>query len=406
MKEISTSVIKGFEEHFKLFSCSSKQYDVYKLSKDINEEWNVTDGFDVGLVRYDYINNKTEFYPFQEPAHIVPRNFSYNYFYYGSLNWDGNVVKVSVYQINCSRRIITTNKVYSFEIKDSTQDDIELSKLWGIELYSLSERYICLAIPYTDQSRELSSRFSHFILIDILEKRSYVFPESLGEKDSILRLDSLYVFESSNKSYIILTTGRILTNEKEKLWKNSKKDLNQMLQNVFFIELDEFVNLVKSGSPISSSYVIDTSFFDRGIVNISYSDTHIILHKHIFPKKTSEFVQYNFKTKQRKNIILKHLYNIIFNKNKEVLGYYINNENKTNLCNLDTETLEIALNEKETLVYVSDNREYLVSNFNNNRLTVEIIGHNNFKEIFDISITSDRYSLHYNERYNRIVLIL
>lgn len=216
---ISTTLIKGYEEHYKIYCSSSKFFEIFRVSRNINEAWNILEGFDIGLIRYNVITSKVNFYSFKNPAHIVPINFVQNTYYYGSLNWSGSIAKVSIYKIFYDHSHIIEDEIYSFELKDNNYHEIENSTLWGIELYILSERYICLAIPSSSKLEELSSRFSKFILVDIYKKNSYTLPESIGDKDTILRLDTLQVFDIGDQTFILLNTGRILNHEKEELWK-------------------------------------------------------------------------------------------------------------------------------------------------------------------------------------------
>lgn len=402
---ISTTLIKGYEQHHKIYCSSSKLSKIFRVSRNINEEWNIIEGFDIGLIRFNVVTSEVNFYTFKKPAHIVPINFTQNTYYYGTLNWNGSMATVSIYKIHYDNSNITEDKIYSLELKDNIYNDLENSNLWGIELYILSERYICMAIPHSNKQGKLLSRFTQFILVDIYKKNSYTLPELIGEEDTIFRLDTLQAFDIDDQKFILLSTGRILSGEKEELWKKNNSDVHVMLQNVVIMKLDEFINLVKSKTPISSSYIVDTAICESGIVNISVCDNLVILHKHIFRNKTSECLFINVLTKEKKTLNLNDLYTRIIAVDGKMVGFSQHDSN-IGIYNIKTGLLEFSLNDTGNLIQIGSQETYIVSKLEGERLYVDSIGSQGTTNLLDIKISSDLYLLVYNEQSNGIVCIL
>ncbi|PJN51243.1 hypothetical protein PAEVO_43340 [Paenibacillus sp. GM2FR] len=403
---ISTTLIAGYEEHNKIYCSSSDRYKIFRVSKNINEEWNILEGFDIGLIRYDNVTSQVDFHSFEKTAHIVPVNYADDIFYYGTLSWSGNVATFTLNKIQYRTSKITDDEIYSFELMDYGQDGIEYSNLWGMELFVLSERYICLAIPYANKIGGIPSRFSQFMLVDTIEKNSYTLPESIGDKDTILRLDAIRVFNIDNQTFILLHTGRILINEKEELWRNEgNNNLHAMLQSVVLMELDEFVDHIMSDTPIGSSYIIDTSLYESGIANISINENMVILLKRIFHNNTTECVFTNVLTGEQRVIIFNDSYTSILSVQGKIIGF-LYHESGIGIYNLDTGELELSLNDSEMLVYIGTQGSYIVSRSENNRLFVDCKSTRNVTNILDIEVSDNRYLLMYNEQMNGMVCIL
>lgn len=275
------------------------------------------------VLKYDYVNKECiSLLPFEKPVHGLHRSQGKKHIYYSNLEWNKNEAIINIYQIDCE--VMRSKKVYTLSIVDMFAKSEKYSSIYRYELFGIDERYLLFGKPELNPSTKLnSSGFSEYILIDILDQKSYSVPEMIGLHDTILHLSYLSVFECLDQREIIIETGRIAPWEKKQLWTQKKANMSEgeKNQSVVVMPLDIFIDNIKKGEPIQESYIIQKIYEDSALIQLVIQGSNLKIYKGNFLDDNSEIITYSLIKQQKTECVLVNsiYYKLFFDQN-EIFG--------------------------------------------------------------------------------------
>lgn len=285
---IHTQYVTGYEGRQKTIYSRNDSFDIYLIGNEGKENMERITGYYSGILRHNRITNEIDSFTFNPVPHIISLCCFQNILYYIHLTWNDQNVNCSIMKLNCNTIKISSTEVYSFVLSDLYSEDINDSHLWGMQLFSITDRYICLAIPLANGSNIRDVLFSHLSLIDLQEQKTYAIPEQIGDIDSILRFGTFQIHKYDQLTYILISTGRIGVFEKENIWKLNINTSPQSLQNLVVIEVEYFAQCIKQNLLINQSFIVDRCLYTSGFAGIVGEENLIYSHKHHFPDHSSE----------------------------------------------------------------------------------------------------------------------
>lgn len=325
--------ITGYEGRQKTPYSQNDTYEIHLLGSEVKEVTEKNNSYYSGILRYNRITNEIDSFTFNPAPHIISQSCVQNMLYYIHLIWNNRNVTCSIIKLNCNTTKISTTEVYSFVLSDLNCEDIKDSHLWGIQLFSISDRYICLAIPLENGSNIKDALFSHMSLIDLQEQKSYTIPKQIDQLDSVLRFNTFQIHEYNQLIYILVSTCKIDVFEKEAIWKLNIHKSPQTLQNLIVIEAEHFVQCIKQNLLIDPSFIIDRCLYTSGFAGIMGEENLIYSHKHHFADHSSEIVTYDIISNILVERPLDDRYQFIFAFEKGIYGLK-NEENETYIVDI------------------------------------------------------------------------
>lgn len=323
--------IQGYEDQIVSYSgiTIDDRFFFYYVSKKISADMEEHSGFQAGILRYDVLTDNSEFFSYSPSRYFesyIPGKTS---IHSAELHWEQTQATFIIYKFACVE--MSSSEVYRLNFTDSIANSSVTSRLWGLEMYSLNDQYLLLAIPELDPFSDKDNHgFEEYLLIDIVNQVSYSIPRSLGQNDSILNFSDLQVITFDEIDYLILHTGRMTLPEKQELWTRKGKLMqsSSAYQSRLVLPLEEFIHTVKERRNIKESYIIDQCDHSSAYVNTLVHASWVYVYKTNCINHTSELVQYHIPTQSKRSIPFIRTFDRIILKGEELVGILKNSSQK------------------------------------------------------------------------------
>ncbi|GAA0735212.1 hypothetical protein [Clostridium oceanicum] len=319
------------------------------------------------IIKFNYILKSVEEFKLKKEADLISNVTLNKVLYYGKDLFDLNEKKnyIKIYKFDCDE--FKDDFITKIEI-GNCKDKIDL-RFGGI-LTGIDYRYAILLIPDYEVNGE--SFFKDAFLIDSILKKSYSFKNIIGQKEEVLKIDSILVDYSGE--YIAFKTGRIGDFEKKEFYDEYKNDLVQSRkvnniidksitlepkkfkditdecstiepkkfkeimdksvtefidkkeiydneEDLIICEKDEFINKVKNKVNLNRDRIIEKCKFDKSVRLISMDNDKIYYLLRDFKSSLKYLKSYDFKSKEIKTIEVEEKYDYIEMHNNKFYGF-------------------------------------------------------------------------------------
>lgn len=299
--------INGYENQYVLYSgvTLDNQYAVFTVSRNYDEDFSFESGFQAGILKYDYLNETSEYFAYEPQVYLESKTSAQNSIYFAYITWVNELAEISIHRLDC--RDMSARKVYSLQLEDIIAGDVK-SGLWSIQMFGISDRYLVVGIPKLPYpAKGDGSRYTHHLLIDIEQQTQTIIPDQLGYNDRLIYMDSIEVVNPNHGAQLVIRTS------------NTSSEI--AFQSLAVIAFNTFIELVHTQQPIDESYIITQTDPLNGFIGLSLLNPGMVgAYKHCFPDHRSEVVLYDVDTKQRTEIKLRNRFEKMFIEYPEVLG--------------------------------------------------------------------------------------
>ena len=322
-----------------------------------------------GIIKYDTVSKKIDYYRFPTNVRIVSHQGEQDTLYYALMNWERGTVLVHFKKLNCTD--FSDFEITSIQLEYENEIEKSNSKLNSIGITGINERYAIVSIPQINHKYGLPI-YSQIMLLDSNEKKHYVFKETLGNNDSMLRLEKIVVSEDGK--FLLLKTGNIGWFEKKDFWDIGRKDYFDQLENLVLIDVESFIKYIKNGTQIPDSFIIDKCSFESAFTNICVINGTLKYQRVSFTDNTTEFISYDINSKQTKKINIYGIYERIYNINESIFAV-TTDENSKNIIDVkNSKCIYSAITPAEQIIYFDN--ENVITAIPQEGLKHEIINHN------------------------------
>lgn len=248
----------------------------------------------IQYIRVHKVNYKTQTvdkFELNHPADLITLVSSNDIVYYATIDKQDSCFSISLNKVNCLKW--NEENILSIPIHvDENSDCILSSSL----LVGLNKRYALLAIPKTTPIYG-QPFFDKILLIDTFEKNTYLIPDKIGEYDTLLRLDEIYV--DNKGKHVTFKTGRIRPFEKKQIWDEQSKTGNfeeyyDHIETVLSCGIHEFANNVKSGIGLDNGNIVEKCDLHGALSIIGNDSSKLVLSINKFNATTIEVKTFYF----------------------------------------------------------------------------------------------------------------
>ncbi|MNW31022.1 hypothetical protein D3C74_79260 [compost metagenome] len=252
---------------------------------------------------------------FNEEISIIDKNTGQNIFYY--ISHQKTTDHITLYINQVCYETMSSKRVYKFTLLHNDINNLENLLMNRTELFGISERYFVFALPQFDSDKLDYNDSNKYLLVDIIEEQIYKIPKMIGSNDSFDNLSYLNTFNIVDRSYVVITTGRISALEKKELWENHRSAMlpHSKVQSVAIIPLNTFTEEIKSNKCIDNQYIVQKYDADSALVQLEIINSKLYLYNENFSNTSSELLIFDLIDDRRKleTIEVQCLYRKIFN---------------------------------------------------------------------------------------------
>jgi hypothetical protein len=287
-------------------------------------EFNHINRVHLKIIKIDIKKQTVASYELKHPANFLTTKLINDKLYYGNQN----AQLISLYSVELEK--FMEEEVYSYNVPFTIND------MFNPILFSL-EPFLILAIPNPELDKN-SYYYRNIILIDTEQNTDFEVRIDLGNTDSILRLDNIWI--SDDGKNLVLKTGRIRNYEKKKFWErkisSGFNDSTDQIENLIIFELNNLIACCKHNIALTNYEVLQ--FSDESSTNgfIGFDNSNVIYFVNVFSEGVSFIKILDLESKMINSIRLDTIYDSI--NYKSDIFYGEKNGHTYNLLNYEVYT--------------------------------------------------------------------